>query len=99
LRVRQAPASFDVKLKISKLSIYDLFSLLAENVGRITNGQVYNNLELWLQYYNWAQIDRTKCPNSICTENLLADLHIAGAALLIVMRTVLSHRLADWQGS
>ena len=27
LRVRQAPASFDVKLKISKLSIYDLFSL------------------------------------------------------------------------
>jgi len=32
-------------------------------------------------------------------ELLLADLHIAGAALLIVMRAVLSHRLADWQGS
>ena len=30
---------------------------------------------------------------------LLADLHIAGAMLLIIMRTVISHRLADWQGS
>lgn len=91
-----------MKLKISKLSIYDLFSLFLIWLRVLAELQMVRCITALNSGCNITighKLTGQSAQIQFVQKILLADLHIAGAALLIVMRTVLSHRLADWQGS